>query len=92
MGGCCVAVLILLLGPRLFLFVAWLATNWYDAFDSRMVAFLGWLFLPYTSMTWMYVFFNNGGRIEGGYLVLMILGVLFDLGVFSGGHQSMKRR
>jgi hypothetical protein len=92
MGGCCLAVLILLLGPRLFLMVAWVLTNWYDAFDSRLVAFLGWLFLPYTSMAWMYVFFNNEGRVEGGYIVLMILAVLFDIGVFSGGHRSMKRQ
>ena len=46
MGGCCLTVLILLLGPRLFLFCVWLMTNWYAAFDSRLVAFLGWLFLP----------------------------------------------
>ena len=37
------------------------------------MAFLGWLFLPYTSLAWMYIFFHNGGRIEGGYLVLLIL-------------------
>jgi hypothetical protein len=40
MGGCCLAVLILLLGPRLFLIAVWLLTNWYVAFDSRLVAFL----------------------------------------------------
>ena len=37
-------------------------------------------------------FRHNGGRIEGGYLVLLILAVLFDIGVFSGGHRSMKNR
>jgi hypothetical protein len=29
---------------------------------------------------------------KDSYLVLLILGVLFDVGVFSGGHRSMKRR
>ena len=91
--GCCLAVLILLLGPRFFLFCVWLMTNWYAAFDSRLVAFLGWLFLPYTSLAWMFIYFNNAGHVQGGYLVLLILAILFDLGVFSGGgHQAMRRR
>jgi hypothetical protein len=92
MGGCCLVVLLLLISPRLFLVGVWLMSNGYSAFDSRMVAFLGWLFLPYTSLAWMFVFFQNGGRLEGGYLVLLILAILFDIGVFSGGHRSMKHR
>ena len=92
MGGCCLAVLLMLLGPRVVLVLVWLLTNWYTAFDSRLVAFLGWIFLPYTSMAWMYVYFNNAGQIQGGYLVLMILAVLTDIGVFSGGHRAMKRK
>ena len=91
MSGCCLAVLLLVIGPRLFLVGVWLLTNWYSAFDSGLVAFLGWLFLPYTSLAWMYIFFNNAGQIEGGYLVLLILAVLFDIGVFSGGHRSIRR-
>ncbi len=92
MDGCCLVVLISLLGPRLFLIGVWLLTNWYNAFNSTLVALLGWLFLPYISLAWMFIFFNNGGRIEGGYVVLLILAVLCDIGVFSGGHRSMKNR
>jgi DNA gyrase inhibitor GyrI len=90
MNGCCLVALLLLISPRLLLVGVWLFTNWYNAFDSIVVAVLGWMFLPYTSLAWMYTFFNNGGRIEGGYLVLLILGVLFDIGVFSAGRRSMK--
>ncbi|MFZ5831058.1 MAG: hypothetical protein ACOY3P_13285 [Planctomycetota bacterium] len=92
MGGCCLLVLLLLIGPRLFLIGVWLFTNWYGAFNSTLVAILGWIFLPYTSLAWMFIFFNNGGNVEGGYLVLLILAVLFDLGLFSGGHRSMRKR
>ena len=45
MGGCCLVVLLLLISPRLFLVGVWLLSNWYNAFDSRLVAILGWLFL-----------------------------------------------
>ena len=93
MGGCCLLLLGLLLGPRILLILIWIFTNWYNAFESSLVAFLGWLFLPCTSMAWMYIYFNNGGNIEGGYLLLLILGVLFDIGTFSGsGHQSRRDR
>jgi hypothetical protein len=91
MGGCCLVALLMVIGPRLFLVFVWLLTNWYNAFDSTLVAFLGWLFLPYTSLAWMYTFFHNAGQVEGGYLVLMILGVLADIGAFSGGHRSWTR-
>jgi hypothetical protein len=57
-----------------------------------LVAFLGFVFLPYTSLAWMFVYFNNGGQVQGGYLVLLILAVLFDIGVFSGGHQAIRKK
>jgi hypothetical protein len=93
MEGCCLFALIALLGPRVFLIVIWILTNWYDAFDSRLVALLGWFFLPYTSLAWMYIYFNSAGhQIQGGYLLLLIIGVLADIGVFSGGGRAMKRK
>ena len=92
MGGCCLVAAIMLLGPRIFLIAVWLLTNWYTAFNSTLVAFLGWLFLPYTSLAWMYIYFHNAGQVQGGYLVLLILAVLFDLGVFSGSHRAARWR
>jgi hypothetical protein len=92
MGGCCLAALLMLIGPRVFLIAVWLLTNWYAAFDSRLVALLGWVFLPYTSLAWMFTYFHNGGQLQGGYLVLLIFAVLLDVGVFSGGHRAMRRR
>jgi Na+/proline symporter len=82
----------MMLGPRVFLVFMWLLTNWYAAFDSRLVALLGWLLLPYTSLAWMYIFFNNAGQIQGGYVILLILAVLLDIGVFSGGHRAVRER
>jgi hypothetical protein len=72
-------------GPRVVLFFAWLLSGWYEAFDSRLVAVLGWLVLPWTSLAWMYTFFHNAGQLSGGYVVLLLLGVLSDLGAFGGG-------
>jgi len=87
MGGCCLVSLFLFFGPRIFLIGVLFLTNWYNAFESNVIAFLGWLFFPYTSMAWMLTFFQNGGQVSGLYLVIMIIAVLVDLGVVgSGGH------
>jgi hypothetical protein len=92
MPGCCLGALLLVIGPRVFLVMVWLFSHWYDAFDSRLVAIAGWLFLPYTSLAWMFTFFHNGGNVAGGYLILMILAVLVDIGVIGGGQRSWQRR
>ena len=52
MPGCCLGALVLMLGPRVVLFAAWLLSNWYVAFDSTPVAVVGWLFAPWTSLAW----------------------------------------
>lgn len=92
MGGCCLVALFLLIGPRFVLFLAWLFSwGWYAAFDSRLIAFVCWLFLPWTSLAWMYVFFQNDGQIEGQYLLLIIAAVVVDvLSAVSGRSSSSK--
>jgi hypothetical protein len=80
------------LGPRLVLFCAWLLSNWYSAFSSSLLALLGFLFLPWTSLAWMHTFFHNHGQLDGGYVVLVALGVLMDIGVFGGGGRAGARR
>ena len=58
MPGCCLGAIVLFFGPRVLLFSAWLLSNWYSAFESRGIALLGFLFLPWTSLAWMFVFFS----------------------------------
>lgn len=92
MPGCCLLALLLFFGPRVVLVFAWFLSDWYAAFDSRLVAILGWVFLPWTSLAWMYTYFTNAGDVSGGYLLLFIASVLADIGVFSGGATNLKRR
>src|ERR1700742_3020027 len=84
MPGCCVLLLVLFFGPRVALVLAWLFTNWYAAFNSTLIALAGFIFLPWTSLAWMYTFFHNGGALSGGYVILGVLGVIADLSPFSG--------
>ena len=62
MPGCCVLALLVFFGPRVVLVLAWLFTHWFDAIGSTLVALAGVVFLPWTTLAWMYTFFNNGAR------------------------------
>ncbi|HEX7477149.1 MAG TPA: hypothetical protein VF331_05045 [Polyangiales bacterium] len=92
MPGCCLVALLMFFGPRVVLACAWLFTSWYAAFDSQLVAVLGFLFLPWTSLAWMYTFFHNHGQLTGGYVVLIVLAALGDLGAYGGGHRMQRSR
>lgn len=92
MPGCCLVALLLFFGPRVVLFVAWLLSNWYDAFESRLVAFLGFCFLPWTSLAWMFVFFEHHGDVSGGYVLPLAAGLILDIGAYGGSQASRPRR
>jgi hypothetical protein len=94
MPGCCLIALLLFFGPRVVLALAWIFTNWYSAFDSTLVALAGFIFLPWTSLAWMYTFFENGGRIGLIYGALIAVALVADIGAYSGGRRwrEWKRR
>jgi hypothetical protein len=89
--GCCLFATIAAGVPRLTLIFIWLLTNWYNAFDTKIVAFLSWLCFPYTSMAWMYIYFNNGGHIDGGYFLLFIITIALDIGCNVSGTKGKKQ-
>ena len=75
----CLWVIIALLAPRLFLLLIWLLTNWPSrAFDTVLWPLLGTFLMPYTTLTYM-AGMLNAQSIEGGWLLLLIAAVLFDI-------------
>lgn len=72
--GCCLYTLM----SRIFLIFVYLFTNWYSGFENSLIAFLGWLFAPLTSLAWIYVSLNNDGNIEGHYIFVFLLAVVLD--------------
>jgi hypothetical protein len=85
MPGCCLIALLLFFGPRVVLALAWLFTDWYAAFHSSLLALAGFVFLPWTSLAWMYTYFHNGGVLSGLYVVLIIVAALADFSAYGGG-------
>ena len=82
---CCVLLLVAFVGPRLTLFVLWLFSDYLNrAFDSFLVPFLGFLVLPWTTLAYA-VAQNSFGGVHDLGLILVILGVLADVGALGGG-------
>jgi len=82
---CCVLVLLAFVGPRAALVMMWLFTNYLSrAYDAFLLTFLGFLFLPWTTLAFA-VAQNDLGGLNGLGLVVVIVGVLADVGVLGGG-------
>ena len=85
---CCLLILLALVGPRLVLFLLWLFTNYLSrAFDTFLLPLLGFIFLPWTTIAYA-VAQNELGGLNGLGLLLVILGLLGDIGVLGGGARS----
>jgi len=82
---CCVLLAVAFVGPRFALFVLFLFSEYLTrAFDTFFIPFLGFLFLPWTTLAYAVAQNSFGGLHDIG-LLLVILGVLADVGVFGGG-------
>jgi hypothetical protein len=82
--GCLIALVVLLL-PRTVMVVLWLFTDYLSmAFGTWIWPLLGFFFLPTTTLAYA-VAENRYGGVSGVGLVLVIVGVLLDLGAIGGG-------
>jgi len=87
---CCVIALLAFLGPRLVIFLLWLLTNYLSrAFDAFLLPFLGFLFLPWTTIAFA-IAQNEFGGLSGIGLLIVVLGFLADIGILGGGVRSRR--
>ena len=89
--GCCLLAIILAGAPRVALFVWWLFDTRYvnAAFGNLLMAVLGFLFLPWTTL--MYVFVYPGGLSTVNWIFIG-LALLVDLATYGGGGREGQRR
>ena len=82
---CCLVIALAFFGPRLTLFLLWLFTDYLSrAFDAFVLPFLGFLLLPWTTLAYAVAVNQLGGLHDLG-LVLVIVGVIADVGALGGG-------
>ncbi len=88
---CCLLTVLVFFGPRLGILVWWLfdRLRWQLAFDNFIWAFLGFIFLPWTTLMWVAVF---PGGIVGFDWLLLGLALLVDIGSYTGGGYGNRNR
>jgi hypothetical protein len=91
MGCACLFALLAAGAPRLALILMWLLTPWVTrAFRGQfIVPLLGFIFLPLTTV--IYVLVSPRG-LSGFDWILLIVGVLIDLGSYGGGAYGRRER
>ena len=81
-----------LITPRLIMVVLWLFTDYLSrAFDgSWLLPLLGFFLLPTTTLTYS-IAQNSMDGVRGLGLVLVIFGVIVDLGIFGSGRGIFRK-
>ena len=88
---CCLILLVALLGPRVAIVLIALFTEYFERpFDGLLVPFLGFLFLPFTTLAYAWAI-NTRGEVAGVQAVVVIIAVLADVGAFSGSEARRRK-
>ncbi len=61
------------------------------AYQTVFWPLLGFIFMPLTTLAYAWAI-NANGSVSGGYLVIVILTVLIDLGILGGGASDRRVR
>jgi hypothetical protein len=61
------------------------------AYDTTLWPFVGFLFLPLTTLAYAWAI-NSGGSVDGFRLVVVVITVLMDLGVIGGSSKGKRTR
>jgi hypothetical protein len=72
------------IGPRFAILVWWLINPVYvgAAFESWLLTLLAWAFIPWTVLTYLFIY---PGGVVGFDWVILILGILADIASYVGG-------
>jgi hypothetical protein len=87
---CCVLALLAFFTPRIVLFILWLFTNYLSrAYDGFLLPFLGFIFLPATTLAYA-IAQNELGGVNGIGLIVVLIGFAVDLGLLGGGARQRR--
>ena len=92
----CLFALIALITPRFILFIMWLFTDYLNtAFSGGWWGLLGFFFLPTTTIAYAIAqneFTTATGGIEAAGIIVIVLGVVIDLGMLGGSGRGIAKR
>lgn len=86
----CIIIIALLGLPRLAIVLTVLFSDYIgQAYQTTMWPLLGFFFAPFTTLAYAGAI-NEHGSVDGLWLIVVIIAVLADLGVFGGAGASGK--
>jgi hypothetical protein len=91
----CLLALLSLFFPRVVMAVIFFATSWFpQAYANTFWLWpvLGFIFMPYTTLAYMAAMIGNNHQVNGGWLVVLIVAVLVDLGGQGRSIRGRRRR
>ncbi len=88
----CLVALIALLTPRLAIVLVVLFSDYLGtAYETRIVPFVGFLFLPLTTLAYAWAI-HSRGSVAGFALAVVLLALLIDLGIVGGSARRRKKK
>ena len=89
----CILPIIALFAPRIAMVCIFLFTDCFSqAYQTAIWPFLGFLFLPYTTLAYMLAMLNNNHELTGGWIVFVVIAVVVDLGGQGKSAHGARRR
>jgi ACR3 family arsenite efflux pump ArsB len=87
----CLLVILVLIFPRIALVLLFLFSHYLErAYHGLIVPFVGFLFLPLTTLAYAWMA-NTGRPTVGVNLLILIVAVVIDLGGLSGGEYHRRK-
>jgi hypothetical protein len=89
--GCIVGLLVLAM-PRFVMVILWIFSDYLSrAFDSWLIPLIGFFLLPTTTLAYA-IAENQLGGLRSWGIVLVVLAVLTDVGIWGQGRGVFSRR
>ena len=90
----CLVVLFGALLPRVTLALLYIFSAWTSVLEPWWLGFLGFLFLPYTTLAYVVIHHYSGNVTTASiaHIVIMIIALLTDFGAWGGGHRHYRKR
>ena len=90
--GCLIVGCLGLVTPRLAIVLVVIFSDYIGhAYHTVLWPFLGFLFMPLTTLAYAWAI-NTNGSVRGVNLVVVVVAVLLDMGLVGGGGAATRRR
>ena len=77
-----------IIAPRTVIFIIWIFSDYLGrAYETILWPFLGFLFMPVTTLAYAWAM-NSNGTVSGGSLVVLVLAILLELGIIGGSSRG----